>query len=255
MPFVPDTETRRVALVTGASRGIGHAIATALARDGFSVCVNCSSEKGLPAAEAFAAELAETYGVEAAACAADVSSEEQVDALIAFTIERFGRLDVLVNNAGITRDGSLLRMSAEDFDRVISVNLKSAFLTSRRACKIMMKQRWGRIINMASIVGVVGNAGQANYAAAKAGVIGLTKTIAREFGARNVTANAIAPGFIATDMTAELPEKMLKGMSERIALKRMGTAEEVADLAAFLASDRASYITGQVIGIDGGMSL
>ena len=191
----------------------------------------------------------------AAACAADVSDADAVDTLFAFVADTYGRLDVLVNNAGITRDGSLLRMSEDDFDRVIAVNLKSAFLTSRRAAKIMMKQRWGRIINMASIVGVVGNAGQANYAASKAGIIGLTKTIAREFGARHITANAIAPGFIATDMTAELPEKMLAGMNDRIALKRMGKPEEVAELAAFLASDRAAYITGQVIGIDGGMSL
>lgn len=255
MPFVPDTDTRRVALVTGAARGIGRAVATALARDGFAVVVNCSGEKSLPAAQEFADELAETYGVPAAACAADVSDADAVDALFAFVADTYGRLDVLVNNAGITRDGSLLRMSEDDFDRVIAVNLKSAFLTSRRAAKIMMKQRWGRIINMASIVGVVGNAGQANYAASKAGIIGLTKTIAREFGARHITANAIAPGFIATDMTAELPEKMLAGMNDRIALKRMGKPEEVAELAAFLASDRAAYITGQVIGIDGGMSL
>ena len=255
MPFVPDTQTRRVALVTGGGRGIGRAVSEALARDGFNVCVNCSSERSLPGAESVAAELAEKYGVECAACAADVSDSEAVDALFSFVTERFGRLDVLVNNAGITRDGSLLRMSDEDFDRVLAVNLRSVFLTCRRAAKIMMKQRWGRIINMASIVGVVGNAGQANYAASKAGIIGLTKTVAREFGARHVTANAIAPGFIETDMTAELPEKVLAGATERIALKRLGKAEEVASLAAFLASENAGYITGQVIGIDGGMSL
>ena len=255
MPFVPDTRTRRAALVTGSARGIGRATAEALARDGFDLVLNCSSERSLPVAEAAAAELAERYGVDAMACAADVSRTEEADALVSAALERFGRIDVLVNNAGITRDGMLLRMTDEDFDRVLAVNLRGAFLMCRRVGKQMLRQRYGRIVSMSSIVGVVGNAGQANYAASKAGLIGLTKTVARELGGRGITANAVAPGFVETDMTAALPEKVLEGASSRIALGRLGRAEEVAELVAFLASDRAAYITGQVIGIDGGMSL
>lgn len=248
-------QARRVALVTGASRGIGRAVAHALARDGHSLVLNCSSERSLPAAEELAAELGRAYGAEAIAHAADVSRAEGADGLVEAALERFGRVDVLVNNAGITRDGMLLRMSDEDFDRVLAVNLRGTFLMCRRAGKQMLRQRSGRIVNMASIVGLAGNAGQANYAASKAGVIGLTKTVARELGSRGITANAVAPGFIETDMTASLPEKVLEGAASRISLGRLGKAEEVAELVAFLASDRAAYITGQVIGIDGGMSL
>ena len=232
-----ETETpRRSAVVTGSNRGIGRAVAEELARAGFDVCVNCSSERGLDEARAFAAALEADCGVRAIAVAANVA-------------------DVLVNNAGITRDGLLARMKDEDFDAVIDVNLKGTFNCCKAAAQRMMKQRYGRIVNMSSVVGVAGNAGQANYAASKAGVIGLTKSIARELAARNVTANAVAPGFIATDMTDALSEKQREAIVGRIASKRLGEPEDVAKLVRFLASEDAGYITGQVVCIDGGMSL
>ena len=253
-----DTETGktvRAAVVTGSSRGIGRAIAEKLAGAGYNVCVNCSSESGLEAASDLADELAAAHGVKVIARVANVADPEQANGLIEAAFEEFGRIDVLVNNAGITRDGLLARMKDEDFDAVIDVNLKGTFNCCRAAAQRMMKQRYGRIVNMSSVVGVAGNAGQANYAASKAGVIGLTKSIARELAGRNITCNAVAPGFIETDMTDALSEKQRAAIGERIAAKRFGTAEEVAALVRFLASEGSGYITGQVICIDGGMSL
>ena len=253
-----ETETgkpARAAVVTGSSRGIGRAIAEKLAGAGYNVCVNCSSEGGREAVEALARELEAAHGVRVIARVANVADPEQAKDLIEAAYEEFGRIDVLVNNAGITRDGLLARMKDEDFDAVIDVNLKGTFNCCRAAAQRMMKQRYGRIVNMSSVVGVAGNAGQANYAASKAGVIGLTKSIARELAGRNITCNAVAPGFIETDMTDALSEKQRAAIGERIAAKRFGTAEEVAALVRFLASEGAGYITGQVICIDGGMSL
>ena len=250
------TETpRRSAVVTGSSRGIGRAVAEELARAGFDVCVNCSSERGLSGVQQLADQLAAEHGVRAIAVAANVADAAEAEALVAAAHEAFGRVDVLVNNAGIMRDGLIARMKEEDFDAVIDVNLKGTFNCCKAAAQRMMKQRYGRIVNLSSVVGVAGNAGQANYAASKAGVIGLTKSLARELAARNVTANAVAPGFIATDMTDALSEKQREAILGRIAAKRLGAPEDVAALVRFLASEEAGYITGQVVCIDGGMSL
>lgn len=246
---------RRSAVVTGSSRGIGRAVAEELARAGFDVCVNCSSEGGLPATREFAAQLEADFGVRALAVAANVADAAQAQALVDAAYEAFGRVDVLVNNAGITRDGLVARMKEEDFDDVIAVNLKGTFNCCKAASQRMMKQRYGRIVNLSSVVGVAGNAGQANYAASKAGVIGLTKSLARELAARNITANAVAPGFVSSDMTDQLSEKQRTAIVERIASKRLGDPRDVAALVRFLASEEAGYITGQVICIDGGMSL
>ncbi|MEB1814631.1 3-oxoacyl-[acyl-carrier-protein] reductase [Adlercreutzia mucosicola] len=250
-----ETQDRRAAVVTGSTRGIGREIARELAAAGMNVVVNSSSEKSLPAAEALAAEIAGQFGVEAVAVAANVADEAEANALIAAATDAFGRVDVLVNNAGITRDGLAARMGDEDFDAVIDINLKGTFHCCRAAAKVMMKQRWGRIINMSSVVGVYGNAGQVNYAASKAGVIGMTKTLAKELARRNITANAVAPGFIATDMTDALSEAQKEAIVGRIGSGRLGEPADIAHLVRFLASDEASYITGQVICVDGGMSL
>ena len=250
-----ETQERRAAVVTGSPRGIGREIARELAAAGMNVVVNSSSEKSLPAAEALAAEIAGQFGVEAVAVAANVADEAEANALIAAATDAFGRVDVLVNNAGITRDGLAARMGDEDFDAVIDINLKGTFHCCRAAAKVMMKQRWGRIINMSSVVGVYGNAGQVNYAASKAGVIGMTKTLATELAPRNITANAVAPGFIATDMTDALSEAQKEAIVGRIGSGRLGEPADIAHLVRFLASDEASYITGQVICVDGGMSL
>ncbi len=250
-----ETQERRAAVVTGSTRGIGREIARELAAAGMNVVVNSSSEKSLPAAEALAAEIAGQFGVEAVAVAANVADEAEANALIAAATDVFGRVDVLVNNAGITRDGLAARMGDEDFDAVIDINLKGTFHCCRAAAKVMMKQRWGRIINMSSVVGVYGNAGQVNYAASKAGVIGMTKTLAKELARRNITANAVAPGFIATDMTDALSEAQKEAIVGRIGSGRLGEPADIAHLVRFLASDEASYITGQVICVDGGMSL
>lgn len=250
-----DTQDRRVAVVTGSTRGIGREIARELARAGMNVVVNSSSEKSLPAAQELAAEIAADFAVKAVAVAANVAVEEEANALIAAATDAFGRVDVLVNNAGITRDGLAARMSDEDFDAVIDINLKGSFHCCRAAAKVMMKQRWGRIINLSSVVGVYGNAGQVNYAASKAGVIGMTKTLAKELARRNITANAVAPGFIATDMTDALSDSQKEAIVGRIGSGRLGEPADIAHLVRFLASDEASYITGQVICVDGGMSL
>ena len=234
---------RKGALVTGSSRGIGRAIALSLAESGMNVCVNCSSERSLPAAQELAAQISATYGVKSLALVANVASAEEAQTLVESA------------NAGITRDGISLRMKEEDFDAVVDVNLKGTFNCCKAATKIMMKQRSGRIVNMSSVVGVSGNAGQANYAASKAGVIGITKSLSRELAPRNVTVNAVAPGFIETDMTDALSDKQREAISSRIACGRLGQPEDVANLVKFLASDEAGYITGQVICIDGGMAL
>lgn len=238
----------QVAIVTGASRGIGRAIALALSAEGAKVAVNYASSSG--AADAVVAEIADGGG-EAIALQADVSKADQVDALFAAVMEKWGRVDVLVNNAGITRDTLLLRMKPEDWQAVIDLNLTGVFLCTRAASKIMLKQKSGRIVNISSVVGLMGNPGQSNYSAAKAGVIGFTKSVAKELAPRGITVNAIAPGFIATDMTHGLnSEEILKF----IPLGRYGQAEEVAGATRFLAADpAAAYITGQVLNVDGGM--
>ncbi|MBT9313953.1 3-oxoacyl-[acyl-carrier-protein] reductase [Leptothoe spongobia] len=239
----------QVAIITGSSRGIGKAAALALAAEGASVVVNYARSSA--AADEVVAEITNSGGT-AIALQADVSQEDQVDALIKATKDKFGRIDVLVNNAGITRDTLLLRMKPADWQAVIDLNLTGVFLCTRAVAKIMLKQRSGRIINISSVAGLMGNPGQANYSAAKAGVIGFTKTVAKEMAGRNVTVNAVAPGFIETDMTNELSntEEILK----YIPLGRYGQASEVAGLIRFLAADpAAAYITGQVMNVDGGM--
>ena len=244
------TMNESVALVTGGSRGIGRAICLELARQGAAVAVNYA---GNEQAAQETVEACRALGVQAEAFRADVSDPAACEELINRVKERFGRLDILVNNAGVTRDGLLMSMKEEDYDRVLDVNLKGAFFVIRFAARQMLKQRSGRIINISSVSGRLGNAGQANYCAAKAGLLGLTKSAARELGSRGITVNAIAPGFIETEMTEGLSEELRAKMQERIPLGHMGTAENVADAAAFLASDQASYITGQVLSVDGGM--
>ncbi|WP_203290154.1 3-oxoacyl-[acyl-carrier-protein] reductase [Metabacillus sp. cB07] len=239
----------KTALVTGASRGIGRAIALELARNGINVAVNYAGS------EAKANEVVDeikALGREAFAVQADVSDSESVSAMVKETVERFGRLDILINNAGITKDNLLMRMKDSEWDDVININLKGVFLTTKAVTRQMMKQRYGRIINIASIVGVSGNPGQANYVAAKAGVIGLT-TAAKELSSRNITVNAIAPGFITTDMTDKLTEDVKNEMLKQIPLARFGEASDIAHTAVFLASEKSSYITGQTIHVDGGM--
>lgn len=240
----------KVALVTGASRGIGREIALELAKQGANVVVNYAGS------EAKANEVADeikALGKEAFAIKCDVSNQEEVSVMVKETIERFGKLDILVNNAGITKDNLLMRMKEEEWDDVININLKGVFLCTKAVTRQMMKQRVGRIINIASIVGVSGNPGQANYVAAKAGVIGLTKTTAKELASRNITVNAIAPGFITTDMTDKLTNELKAEMLKQIPLARLGEPKDIAKMTAFLASDDASYITGQTLHIDGGM--
>jgi len=240
----------KVALVTGASRGIGRAIALKLASEGAKVAINYagSTEK----AEAVKAEI-EAAGGEAMLCQADVSSGEAVAAMVDSVVERFGRIDILVNNAGITRDGLLARMKDEDFHAVLKTNLGGVYACTKAVTKLMMKQRSGRIVNMASVVGLMGNAGQSNYAAAKAGVIGFSKSMAKELASRGITVNMVAPGFIATDMTAAMTDKAREATLAGIPLGRAGQPEDVANAVCFLVSDSASYITGQVVNVDGGM--
>lgn len=243
--------TGKVALVTGASRGIGAAVALKLAAAGAAVAVNYAGSQA--AADAIVEQIVSSCG-RAVALQADVSDPEAATALVDRTIAELGGLDVVVNNAGITRDGLLVRMTDENWDAVIRTNLTGVFSVTRAAGKVLMKQRSGSIVNMTSVVGVVGNAGQANYAAAKAGVIGLTKSVAKELANRGVRVNAIAPGFIETDMTAELPEAARTAALEQIAMKRFGSVDDIAAAALFLASDDSSYITGQVLAVDGGMT-
>lgn len=239
-----------VALVTGGSRGIGRVIAENLAKDGFNIAI-CYSGNEEAAQETI--ELCKKHGVQTMFIKADVSNATEVQELFNQIKELLGPVEVLVNNAGITKDGLLLRMSEEDFDKVIDINLKGTFLCTKAAIKDMLKAKSGRIINITSIVGVQGNPGQSNYCASKAGIIGFTKSVAREYGSKNITVNAIAPGFIQTAMTDVLPEDVKSSYLKQIPLARFGTAEDVANAVSFLASEKASYITGQVIEVTGGM--
>lgn len=244
--------TNRIAVVTGASRGIGRQIALTLAREGAVVIVNYRGSK--EKADDVVAEI-ENAGGRAEAVFCDVSDFKEAETFLGDVIKKYGRIDILVNNAGITRDNLLMKMSEAEFDDVIDTNLKGAFNCMKHASRQMLKQKSGRIINISSVSGVMGNAGQANYCASKAGIIGLTKSAARELASRRITVNAIAPGFIQTDMTDALSDTVKEGIAAQIPMKTFGTAEDIAETAAFLASDRAKYITGQVICVDGGMAM
>jgi 3-oxoacyl-[acyl-carrier protein] reductase len=242
----------RVAVVTGSSRGIGRAIAIRLAGGGAKVVINY---QGNEAAANEVVEQITAEGGEAIAAQADVRQPGDAQALIATAKEVFGRVDILINNAGTTRDTLLMRMSEEDWDLVLDTNLKGTFNCIKAASRQMMRQRYGRIVNVTSVAGICGNAGQANYASAKAGIIGLTKTVAKELGSRGITCNAIAPGLVPTDLTASLPQDLVDLAVDRTPLGRIGTLEDMAAAAAFLASDQASFITGQVLAVDGGLTL
>ena len=244
--------SNKCALVTGASRGIGRAIAVALAKAGADVAINyAGNEEAAKQTE----NLCAAYGVNTLVIKADVANAEECKAMMDCVKDHFGRLDILVNNAGITRDKLMIGMSETDFTEVIDTNLKGSFLCMQLASKLMIKQRYGRIINLSSVVGLHGNVGQVNYAASKAGVIGMTKSAAKELASRNITVNAVAPGMIETDMTAVIPEKAKEAMMAGIPAGRAGAPGEIADVVAFLASDKAAYITGQVISVDGGMGI
>jgi 3-oxoacyl-[acyl-carrier protein] reductase len=240
----------KVALVTGASRGLGRAIAVKLASMGAKVAVNYLSNE-VEAAKVI--QIIDEQGGESFSVKANVADSEAVKEMVRQVVEKWGKIDILVNNAGITRDGLLPRMSDEAWDQVIDTNLRGAYLCTKFALRSMMSQSWGRIVNISSLAGVVGNQGQANYSASKGGLIAFTKSVAREVGSRNITANAIAPGFFTTDMTDKLPQETREMILNRIPLKRYGTPEDLAELVAFLTSDQASYITAQVICIDGGV--
>lgn len=245
-------QNEKIALVTGAGRGIGRQIALKLAEQGITVIVNYNGSE--EAAESVVNKITESGG-RAKAIKCNVSDYKETEEMIASIVKEFGRLDILVNNAGITADNLMVRMTEEDFDKVININLKGAFNTIKHVNRQMIKQRYGRIVNISSVVGVTGNAGQANYAASKAGIIGLTKSAARELASRNVTVNAVAPGFIQTEMTDKLPENVKEQMQSQIPLKRLGTTEDIAAAVSFLISEDASYITGQVIEVNGGMNM
>lgn len=250
------SETKRCALITGGSRGIGRAIAVSMAGEGYDLVIGYAgnSAKADETRElCFNAASANSKEIRVISVQADVATQEGAKALVEAAMNEFGRIDVLVNNAGITRDGLLMRMNTEDFDDVIATNLKGAFLMTREVARPMMKQRYGRIINLSSIVGLHGNAGQVNYSASKAGLIGLTKSTAKELASRNITCNAIAPGFINTDMTKEMTDAAKEATLTTIPMKKAGEPEDIANAALFLASEKSSYITGQVLGVDGGM--
>jgi len=239
----------KVALITGASRGIGRSIALALAAKGATIV---AVDMDQAATDAIVAEL-QAAGTKALAVVGNVTAPADVERMFDAAVEAFGRVDILVNNAGITRDGLLMRMKDEDWDAVLSVNLKGAFLCTRSAFKVMSKQRYGRIINIASVVGQMGNAGQANYCASKAGLIGLTKSNAREMAKRSITVNAVAPGFIATAMTDALSDKVREELTAQIPLERLGSADDIANAVVFLAGEQSGYITGHVLSVNGGM--
>ena len=240
----------RVALITGATRGIGKEIALELAESGFAIAVNYRSEhKGM---DDWKKEI-EKNGVRCEFVKADVANFEECESMVKETIEKFGKIDILINNAGITKDGLIMRMKKEDFEAVLDVNLTGTFNVTRNVIPYMLKQKSGRIINLSSVVGIVGNAGQTNYSASKAGIIGFTKSLAKEVASRNILVNAIAPGFIDTDMTNVLSDVVKEGINAQIPLKRMGTPREVARIVKFLSSEDSSYVTGQVINVDGGM--
>ncbi len=240
----------KTAIITGGSRGIGREIAIRLAKAGANIVVNYTNNS--EAAKKVVSE-AEELGVEAMSVKADVSKDEEVESLVKQVLKRFDSIDILVNNAGITRDGLIIRMSEKDFDDVININLKGAFHCTKHISKVMIKQRSGKIINISSVVGIIGNAGQSNYSAAKAGLIGFTKSIARELASRNINVNAVAPGFIETDMTFTLSENVKEEMLHSIPLKKAGKPQYIADTVLFLSSSMSDYITGQVINVDGGM--
>ncbi len=241
----------KVALVTGGSRGLGQAIVKLFAQEGATVMFTYVSSR--EKAQAFEESL-RSAGSEVSSIASDASSYVQAESLVQATLDKYGRIDILVNNAGITRDNLILRMTESDWDQVIETNLKSVFNLCKHAMKPMLRQRSGSIINMSSVVGVFGNAGQTNYAASKAGIIGFTKSLAKELGSRNIRCNAVAPGYIETEMTQELSEQTREAFLSAIPLKRMGTAEDVANVCTFLASDKSTYITGQVVSVCGGMN-
>jgi 3-oxoacyl-[acyl-carrier protein] reductase len=245
--------SNKVAIVTGSARGIGRAIALKLAEVGANIVVN-DIASAADALEVVAAEI-RALNRQALVVTGDVSSSEDVARLVEKAAGTFGRIDILVNNAGVARDQLIMRMSDEDWDTVLNIDLKSAFLCTRAVLRHMLRQRWGRIISISSVVGIIGNAGQANYASAKAGIIGLTRSIAKEVGSRGITANAIAPGFIETRMTEQLDEKQRQALLQHIPLGSIGTPRDVAEAVAFLASEEARYITGQVLNVDGGMAL
>lgn len=242
----------KTAIVTGGSRGLGRAVCLELAAGGANVAF-CYAGNGAAARET--ARAVEALGARVLAVRCDVADAAQVDELVNAALEAFGRIDILVNNAGITRDNLIMRMSEADFDAVVSTNLKGAFLCMKAVSRLMLKQRYGRIVNLSSVVGLRGNAGQVNYAASKAGVIGMTKSLARELASRGVTVNAVAPGFMETDMTAALPESARSAALASIPMNRLGAPEDVARAVGFLASDGAAYITGQVLAVDGGMAM
>ncbi len=239
------------AVVTGSSRGIGRVIALALAKEGADVAVNYITGNETDAEEV--AEAIKAMGRNALLIQANVSSYSESESILEKVVQEFGRVDILVNNAGITRDGLLIRMKEEDWDAVLATNLKGVYNCTKAAVKYMMKQRSGRIVSISSVVGIIGNAGQANYAAAKAGILGFTKAVAKEVASRGITVNAVAPGFIKTDMTRVLPEKVVESMIATIPQNRLGTPEDIAKAVLFLVSDNADYITGQTLHVDGGM--
>lgn len=241
----------KVALVTGATRGIGKQIVYTLAENGYDVSINYRTKTA--EIDEMKREIEEKYKVRCAVVQGDVANFEDAEKMVKETVEKLGKIDVLVNNAGITKDNLLMRMSKEDFEAVINVNLIGTFNVTRNVIPLMVKQRAGRIINISSVVGVSGNAGQTNYSASKAGIIGFTKSLAKEVASRNILVNAVAPGFIATDMTDVLSDTVKENINAQIPLKRMGSSKDIANVVKFLASEESSYITGQVINIDGGM--
>ena len=244
------TDTNKTAIVTGSTRGIGLSIANGLAKDGYNIVVCGRSQE---TCDSSAKEISTKYGVKTLGIAVNVSKQSEVSDLVKQAISEFGSIEVLINNAGITKDNLVLRMSEDDWESVIQVNLNSIFYFTKAVIRSMMKKRFGRIVNITSVVGVMGNPGQSNYAASKAGMIGFTKSIAKEYGSKGITCNAVAPGFIDTDMIESLPKDYIDNIISQIPVKRLGEPTEIANVVSFLSSDKSSYITGQVINVDGGV--